>query len=873
MVHTGLGGTEAKTLVHGRRTRSYRIHTPPSYREGHPMALVFALHGYSGTAASFEKRIGFNRIADREGFIVVYPNAVPWGPKQKQLWNGGGIYEIWWGGQVDDVGFFAKLIDTVSADYTIDPKRIFVFGNSSGGFMAHHLGARLPGRFAAIAPWGSLLAFNDFVAGPPVSVIHFHGGQDKKVLYNGLPNWNFYGVEQGIRLWATRNGCKSAPIIIKDDPNTLVRRWAAQNRAGDVVLYKLKNHGHSMPTPSTCNLPEIAWAFFKNHPRSNVKIQWPESQSPTEPFAVGPYLGQTPPGPIPKVFAPGLICRPGPNHWEAFGTFSADANTFCFQRVRSVFITENTDQGWTAPKRIESIRENHPSAWSACLSPDANSIFYTIGARHPWIKHYDLFRCDRTSQGWAKPQRLGPPLSSPGKENSCSIAANNSIYLNSERKWGQHGRSIIWVAPFVDNTWPRVDYITLDHPRAGDPGIAPDESFMVFYSIRPGAIPGTETDLYLTLRRPDGTWTKPRNMGPRINSSHYEHGPRISPDKKYLFFNRCTGWDSRICAGDIYWVELKEYLPESYRSPEGMVNGHRVSMKRRSVIKQITGIGSIQASAEPIAKGPYLGQTPPGPIAKVFAPELICDTRPHQGEAWLSFSADGNTFCFNRRGYVYITENTDQGWTMPKYIESIPYRTTYCCLSADANSIYFMYSYDPSKRYHPFRCQRTSDEWSDPQELGPTFSYSGAYAGFSLAANNSIYLFRSKPRDGGSGGGIFYAPYVNNIWTRLIKLPIVGTAPGIAPDESFMIFTAIRPRGLGETDLYLTMRRPDGTWTEARNMGPRINSRFFEFGARISPDKKYMFFTRSNGWYENQYRDTSDIYWVELKEYLPESYR
>jgi len=285
-------------------------------------------------------------------------------------------------------------------------------------------------------------------------------------------------------------------------------------------------------------------------------------------------------------------------------------------------------------------------------------------------------------------------------------------------------------------------------------------------------------------------------------------------------------------------------------------------------------IGSIPVFGKPFAVGPYLGQSPPGPVAQVFAPGLICDTRPHQCEAFGHFSADGNTFCFRRLEYVYITENTDQGWTRPERIKSIPYRTGYCCLSADANSIYFVYSYDLStKRYHPFRCQRTSDGWSDPQELGPSFSYSGAYAGFSLAANNSIYLFRSKPKGGGSGGGIFYAPYENNTWPRLIKLPLNGTAPGIAPDESFMVFTAIRPGGLGATDLYLTLRRLDGTWTKPRNMGPRINSGYFELGARISSDKKYMFFTRSNGWWENRYRDTSDIYWVELKEYLPESYR
>ena len=280
-----------------------------------------------------------------------------------------------------------------------------------------------------------------------------------------------------------------------------------------------------------------------------------------KPFAKGPYLGKTPPGPIAQVFAPGLISDTRPRRWEAFGTFSADGNTFCFMRGSGIFITENTDQGWTAPELIRSIPAN---TWSPCLSPDANSIYFTIGARDPWIKHYDLNRCDRTSDGWGKPQRLRPPLSSPARETACSIATNNNIYLCSSRK-GDDGRSGIWVVPSVGNIWPRAVHISLDHPRACSPGIAPDESFMVFYSIRPGAPGGTETDLYLTLRRPDGTWTKPRNLGPRINSRYYEHGPRISPDKKYLFFNRCTGWDPRINAGDIYWVELKEYLPESYR--------------------------------------------------------------------------------------------------------------------------------------------------------------------------------------------------------------------------------------------------------------------------------------------------------------------
>jgi len=269
----GLGDTQAKTLVHGRRTRSYRVHVPASYREEHPAAVAFALHGYGDTAAGFEKTIGFNRIADREGFIVVYPNAAPFGARRRQLWNSGGMYEVWWAGRVDDVGFMARLIDVVSVDYTIDPNRIFVFGVSSGGFMTHHLGARLPGRIAAIAPWAGLLAYNDFTTGPPVSVIHFHGARDDKVLYTGLPNWRFYGVERGTRLWARRNTCKSTPIVIRDDPDILARRWAALSGNSDVVLYTLKNQTHDLPAPAICNLPEIAWAFFKSHPRENVTLR------------------------------------------------------------------------------------------------------------------------------------------------------------------------------------------------------------------------------------------------------------------------------------------------------------------------------------------------------------------------------------------------------------------------------------------------------------------------------------------------------------------------------------------------------------------------------------------------------------------------
>ncbi len=170
--------------------------------------------------------------------------------------------------------------------------------------------------------------------------------------------------------------------------------------------------------------------------------------------------------------------------------------------------------------------------------------------------------CTRTDQGWSLPLELGPPFDDASGD--FTVAADNSICFNANASIGG-----FWLAPFVGNTWSQAIKLPIEmgNLRGHSPGIAPDKSFLVFYSVKPGAPLGTETDLYLTLRGADGTWTKPRNMGPRINSPYLEFGARISADKKYMFFTRSTGWNlDPLCdTGDIYWVELKEYLPESYR--------------------------------------------------------------------------------------------------------------------------------------------------------------------------------------------------------------------------------------------------------------------------------------------------------------------
>ena len=267
---------EQRSLVHRARKRTYLIHLPVGHDKLKPTALVFCLHSYGGTGREIEKRTGLSLLADREGFIAVYPNAVAFGAKRKQMWNGGGAYKIWTRGRVDDVGFISALIDELSRVYAIDPSRIYAFGHSNGGFMAHHLRARLPNRFAAIACSAGLLARNDFVAGPLVSVIHFHGKRDQSVPYSGIAKRGWSGVEEGISLWVKRNRCSSKAEILREDNRIRVRKWASPRYSGDVVLVELKAWEHGLAKKdkgAPITAAEEAWKFFKSHPKINVALR------------------------------------------------------------------------------------------------------------------------------------------------------------------------------------------------------------------------------------------------------------------------------------------------------------------------------------------------------------------------------------------------------------------------------------------------------------------------------------------------------------------------------------------------------------------------------------------------------------------------
>ena len=79
------------------------------------------------------------------------------------------------------------------------------------------------------------------------------------------------------------------------------------------------------------------------------------------------------------------------------------------------------------------------------------------------------------------------------------------------------------------------------------PYIAPDESFIIFESNRPGG--KGQMDLYICFRTPDDSWPEAINLGATINTKGQERFPGISPDGKFFFYGGHTS--------DIYWVDAK----------------------------------------------------------------------------------------------------------------------------------------------------------------------------------------------------------------------------------------------------------------------------------------------------------------------------
>ena len=265
----------------------------------------------------------------------------------------------------------------------------------------------------------------------------------------------------------------------------------------------------------------------------------------------------------------------------------------------------------------------------------------------------------------------------------------------------------------------------------------------------------------------------------------------------------------------------------------------------------------------------YFGQKEPINHPELFAPNLV--SKPNRHEFGCTLSKDGSEFYFgvDNNGVMEIHYSIlDEGVWSPqkKLFESDSISFNDPMLSPDQKRLYFISNQahgeirikDDTDIWYVER-ENKGSEWSKPLPLGPAVNsdLNEYYASFT---NDGTLYFASRDRSEDApqyAYDIFRSKYKNGAFQKAKKLPeTINTNRYeadvfVAPDESYMIFCSIRKNGLGQGDLYISFRDKTGNWSESVNMGDSINTEKHELCPFVSPDGKYLFYTRNQ-----------DIYWV-----------
>ena len=194
--------------------REYILHVPSGYDAAFAHPLVIVYHGFGDCASYWEEHLGqdlgFNALADDQGFLVAYPQGAYRPAKESTYWepgNGTGehIYD-------NDVYFTEQLIADVVADYNLDSDEVYAAGYSNGGMMAYSVGCTRGDMVAAVGVMSGAMLDDAGSCDPahPVPVIIFHGVGDWVLPYNGN---EWYGpVADVVDLWLDHNGIPASSL-------------------------------------------------------------------------------------------------------------------------------------------------------------------------------------------------------------------------------------------------------------------------------------------------------------------------------------------------------------------------------------------------------------------------------------------------------------------------------------------------------------------------------------------------------------------------------------------------------------------------------------------------------------------------------------
>jgi polyhydroxybutyrate depolymerase len=286
----GCGSSQATPVVEEQRfidvdgSERWFLVTVPTVHDGsRPLPIVVDFHGLAEGAQIHTLMSEFSGIAEREGFVVVFPqgrfNPVRWDADPNSDPN-------------EDLDFVDAMLDSLGSELCLDRTRVYAAGLSYGAFMTSLVTCKLSDRFAAVAPVAGIRLPDPCPQARPVPIVAFHGTDDPIILFNGgfgqLPfaagganrpqgvDLDGPGIPAIVRGWAERNTCDPTPIDAPLTDEVLHRVYDCPVGA-DVEFYIVLGGGHAWPgsefsraiesivgyTTFDIHASEVAWSFFR----------------------------------------------------------------------------------------------------------------------------------------------------------------------------------------------------------------------------------------------------------------------------------------------------------------------------------------------------------------------------------------------------------------------------------------------------------------------------------------------------------------------------------------------------------------------------------------------------------------------------------
>jgi polyhydroxybutyrate depolymerase len=285
--------------VNGKR-RVYFVYAPFQLRLKTPLPVILVLHGAYAKGRDIMRYTQMNAFAEEKGFIAVYPERNTW-------WD----WDLKHGNESRDVPYIHALLDDLKRHYSVDARRVYATGYSSGGELAEILACTIPGDFAAFAPVESNMRHlyaQTCQTRSPVSILMINGTRDRLDPWEGggQREPDLMSIPDSIQFWKQHNHCTGPDQNTELPPhaspeNTDTQALKADSTQGTLIeatqcqedaavsLLKIEGGGHTWagstvrpsipppplaswilgPTSRNVSNNEQLWNFFQQHSRPN----------------------------------------------------------------------------------------------------------------------------------------------------------------------------------------------------------------------------------------------------------------------------------------------------------------------------------------------------------------------------------------------------------------------------------------------------------------------------------------------------------------------------------------------------------------------------------------------------------------------------